>query len=232
MVAVPVVEGIEVLVVRTLAALGIGAAAHEATKAIPGTQDRTRDCAEAGNEAQCNQCRLQEGRVGQAAQPRYVTRRNRINYDYQLYIANLHAVPERFFYVRRGDNANEEVNLGWEWTKDMFGSGGEYTTVEWNYMGVWFDGFWRPLCTVVEAKANYEKMFGMDGDSPDRPWADSILQQWKGKDLKRQLAAVVSAEPQGKLEWHFMQLLPYHRALEAGLPATIARYTPMPLKEF
>lgn len=228
MVAVPVVEGIEVLVVRTLAALGIGAAAHEANKAIPGTQDRTRDCAEAGNEAQCNQCRLQEGRVGQAAQPRYVTRRNRINYDYQLYIANLHAAPERFFYVRRGDNANEEVNLGWEWTKDMFGSGGEYTTVEWNYMGVWFDGFWRPLCTVVEAKANYEKMFGGD-PTEDVFWAGKMLRDWVRSDLPRQMAAIEIAKPQGKLEWHFMQKLPYLRAMAAGLPSAIAHLTPMPI---
>lgn len=228
MVAVPVVEGIEVLVVRTLAALGIGAAAHEATKAIPGTQDRTRDCAEAGNEAQCNQCRLQEGRVGQAAQPRYVTRRNRINYDYQLYIANLHAAPERFFYVRRGDNANEEVNLGWEWTKDMFGSGGEYTTVEWNYMGVWFDGFWRPLCTVVEAKANYEKMFGAD-PGEDAPWATQMTQGWVGGDYLKQQRAVAIAEPQGKLEWHFMQRVPFERAKAAGLPLAVARLTPMPI---
>lgn len=226
-VAVPVAEGLGALIARGLAALGIAALAHEATKAAP--KARTRDCADTADESQCNQCQLQEGRIGQASQPRYVVKKTRINYDYQLYIANLHAGPERFFFVKYGDNANQEVNLTWELTKDLFVTADTYTTLEWNYMGVWFDGFWRSLCTVVEAKGNYDPMLKGGSGGAAKPWARKVLSQWK-IDLGRQLTAIAPAAPQGKLEWHFMQLLSYESAIRAGLPTTIARHTAMPMR--
>jgi len=42
-----------------------------------------------------------------------------------------------------------------------------------------------------------------------------------------QLAAIANTEPQGKLEWHFMQKIPYEMARRQGIPPTIARWTPM-----
>ncbi|CAE6864344.1 Tox-REase-5 domain-containing protein [Paraburkholderia domus] len=223
-IVVPAIEGLEVLVLRALAALGVGLAIEEGAKT--GSKEKTSDCAESAGQSQCNQCRLRDGFVGQAVEPRYVTGKTRINYDYQLYIANLFAGPERFFYVKFGDTANTRIDLGAETTKDMFGNGGIYTTTEWSYGGLWFDGFWRSRCTVVEAKANYEHMWGDGGD--DKPWAEGVVRGWVGKVLPAQIAVVQTASPQGKLEWHFMQLIPYRKAIDYGIPTTIARLTPMP----
>lgn len=222
-VIIPVVEGLEVLVVRTLAVLGIGAVANEGAKVL--SQSKTSECAETGNQTQCNQCRLKEGFIGY--QPRYVTRSNRINYDYQLYIANLHAGPERFTYVNYGDNSNTPINIDWSLTKEAFGKGGKYTTTEWCYGGVWFDGFWRSRCTVLEAKANYEDAWDDDG-AVVKPWiAQKEVSNWVTKAYPKQQAAIATASPQGRLEWHFMQLVPYRKAISAGLPETVARLTPM-----
>ncbi|OAJ55263.1 hypothetical protein A6V36_34420 [Paraburkholderia ginsengiterrae] len=222
----PAAEGLGALVIRILVALGVGVELSEQATSL--SKDKVSDCAESGNQSQCNQCRLQEGFVGQALQPRYVTRGNRINYDYQLYIGNLHAGPERFSYVKRGDNANTEIDLGWQMTKDMFGNGGIYTTTEWSYGGVWFDGFWRSMCTVVEAKANFEDLWNERGNLA-KPWGLGIVTGWVSKDYPRQQAAIANTAPQGKLEWHFMQRLPYAKAVETGLPKTVARLTPMPI---
>ncbi len=46
--------------------------------------------------ADCDQCLLVNGRIRPPPTPRYIAKSNRINYDYQLYVANLHAGPERF----------------------------------------------------------------------------------------------------------------------------------------
>lgn len=223
--AVPLVEGLGALIARSLAALGVAALAHEAGQALP--KDRARDCADAANESQCNQCQLHSGHIATA--PRYVTGATRINYDYQLYIANLHAGPERFSYVAYGDASHAPVDIGWGLTKNFFGTGGQYTTTEWAYNGVMFDGFWRALCTVVEAKGNYDQVFNGGSDGRVKPWAREVLSGWS-KQLHSQQAAIVPAAPQAKLEWHFMQRLSYERAIRSGLSTAAIRYTPMMLR--
>lgn len=45
---------------------------------------------------------------------------------------------------------------------------------EWMYGGIWFDGFWRGLCIVVEVKVYYRQFFNSDGE----------LQFWVVFDLK------------------------------------------------
>ena len=89
------------------AAMGI----KETVKDRPGTRAREADCSEVSDDADCDQCLLINGRIGPPPTPRYIAKSNRINYDYQLYVANLHAGPERFGYVRAGDNSNSIVNI-------------------------------------------------------------------------------------------------------------------------
>jgi len=149
----------------------------------------------------------------------------RINYDYQLQIANMFAGPERFGYVRRGDSADEIVSIGVEAVKSFFGRGGEFTTLEWLYAGISFDGFWRSRCTVVESKANFAAFFNEDG-SFSKPFARIVTDDWV-KSCTKQALAVQTAAPRGKLEWHFMDPIAYSAGLRAGIPAVIARVTPL-----
>jgi hypothetical protein len=100
------------------------------------------------------------------------------------------------------------------------------TTTEWLYNGIWFDGFWRRYCTVVEAKGNYERMF------PDQPreapfFAEITVDRWLTSYLRQQ-AALSSAAPRARLEWHFMQEKPWLAALDAKIPPEVARFTPLP----
>jgi len=202
------------------AAMGI----KETVKDRPGTRARDADCSEVSDDADCDQCLLINGRIGPPPTPRYIAKSNRINYDYQLYVANLHAGPERFGYVRAGDNSNSIVNIELSMLKDFFGTGGKYTTLEWMFGGVAFDGFWRKKCTVIETKANYGHVFNEDGTYKKefmRPEIDGWLRQFRS-----QSAAVVAADPHGGLEWHFMQAICYGAALRRGIPAAHARLTP------
>ncbi|MET0934483.1 MAG: Tox-REase-5 domain-containing protein, partial [Luteibacter sp.] len=156
-VVIPAAEGLAALAAATVSALGIRELV-ETTQATPRTKER--DCADTPLESECRQCKLGDGHLGQAFEPRFINKKNLINYRYQLYIANLYAAPERFAFTRYRDAANEEVNITWERIKDFFGKGERpLTATEWSYNGIWFDGFWRRYCTVVEAKGNYDWMF-------------------------------------------------------------------------
>ncbi|QIO86745.1 hypothetical protein G9274_000430 [Stenotrophomonas rhizophila] len=205
------------------AAMGI----KETVKDRPGTRAREADCSEVSDDADCDQCLLINGRIGPPPTPRYIAKSNRINYDYQLYVANLHAGPERFGYVRAGDNSNSIVNIELSMLKDFFGTGGKYTTLEWMFGGIAFDGFWRSKCTVIETKANYAHFLNEDGE----PRAQFMLKEitgWRSAFLV-QLNAIAPTAPQGSLEWHFMDERVYAAAItQARLPASSARLTPYP----
>jgi len=209
---------------KAAAAAAAAAGANEAIKDKPATKTREADCSEVSSDADCGQCLLINGRIGQPPTARYVTKRNRINYDYQLQIANLHAGPEVFGYVKRGDNSNTIVNIGLSVIKDFFGTGGKYTTLEWMYGGIAFDGFWRSSCTVVEAKGNYAKFFDEEGRYKYDFMRFAIL-NWK-RSFDTQYVVVQTAKPQGRLEWHFMQRSSYIAAQQVGIPLTAARLTP------
>lgn len=225
-VARPVVWGLE-QIGKALAVAGAAAMAAVTGEAVkPQTRAREADCADTPDATQCNQCKLGAGRIGQPSTPRYITSKNRINYDYQLQIANMHAGPERFGYVLRGDNANEITNIEWGKVREFFGSGGKFVTLEWMFGGIAFDGFWRSRCTVVEAKANFGHFFDEDGFAKHR-FVDYIVEDW-GVAYKRQKAVVAPTVPQGKLQWHFMDVLAYTAATAGGyIPATDAFHTPM-----
>lgn len=209
---------------KAAAAAAAAIGANEVVKDRPDTKTREADCSEASDDGNCGLCLLINGRLGQPSTPRYIVKKNRINYDYQLQIANMHAAPERFGYVRRGDNSNTTVNIDLSVLKDFFGTGGEYTTLEWILGGTAFDGFWRDRCTVVETKANYEKFFNDDG-SYRREFMRPEIEAW-AEQYWAQAAAIAHARPQGKLEWHFMQAICYEAGIRVGIPLRDARLTP------
>jgi hypothetical protein len=220
-VIVPVAEGIAALAAGAIAALS----AHILLEAVDiAPQVKERDCADTPEETECAQCKLGSGFLGQAAQPRYIAETNFVNYRYQLYIANLYADPERFFLTKFTDRTNPELNLTWESIKDFFREhGNTLTTTEWLYNGVWFDGFWRRYCTVVEAKGNYASLF------PEPPkvgpdFAEFELKRW-ATSYKRQKIALIPAMPRAQLEWHFMQPSPWLKARKVGIQP--ARFTPL-----
>lgn len=202
------------------AAMGI----KETVKDRPGTRAREADCSEVSDDADCDQCLLINGRIGPPPTPRYIAKSNRINYDYQLYVANLHAGPERFGYVRAGDNSNSIVNIELSMLKDFFGTGGKYTTLEWMFGGVAFDGFWRSRCTVVEAKGRFGHFFDENGDGKKR-FMDDIPVQWV-QSFTKQRSVVQVTDPDGRLEWHFMDVSAYQAGKNAGIPEEVARLTP------
>lgn len=219
-VVIPAAEGLAELGAAIVAAVG----ARELLEGVD-TKVRTkeRDCADTPDATECKQCKLGDGLLGQAREPRFINAKNLINYRYQLYIANLYAGPERFVFTRYRDAANEEVNVTWERIKEFFKAGdGPMTTTEWLYNGIWFDGFWRRYCTVVEAKGNYEWMFP---EPPKKAPAFSrfTLVDWS-KSYARQRAAIASAQPRARLEWHFMQELCWLQARDIGID--VAKFTP------
>lgn len=233
MAAIPIRWGLGKLAERAAAAAAAAAAANAAkdvVKDTPGVRAREAECADAQDASDCNECQLANGRVGQPPTPRYLTARTRINYDYQPQIANMHADPERFGYVRRGDGSDTIVNIDLETAKSFFGRGGEYTTLEWLYAGISFDGFWRSRCTVVEAKANFGSFFNEYGD-PAKPFTPIIVGGWVAGYIE-QLAIIQPTSPRGRLEWHFMDVAAYEAALAAGIPATSAFHTPYLLGRF
>ncbi|KAB7767069.1 hypothetical protein [Xanthomonas maliensis] len=127
MVAIPIRWGLKELAERAAAAMAAAAAANAAKDATkPDVKAREADCSQTPDATQCNQCKLTNGRVGQPPTPRYITKSNRINYDYQLQIANMFAGPERFGYVERGDASDTIVNIELNAIKDFFGGGGKY----------------------------------------------------------------------------------------------------------
>ncbi len=233
MASIPIRWGLGKLAERAAAAAAAAAAAETARQAVkdrPATQTRDADCSETPEASECNQCKLADGILSQPPTPRYITRTNRINYDYQLQIANMHAGPERFGYVRRGDPTNAIVNIDLSVVKDFFGKGGEYVTLEWLFAGIAFDGFWRSRCTVVEAKANFGHFFDEDGEFR-KPFAGAVIGQWR-KTYVNQSTAIEAARPQGKLEWHFMDSSAYRAGVESGIPASAAKYTPYIIGRF
>ncbi|AWH53228.1 hypothetical protein C1924_08560 [Stenotrophomonas sp. ESTM1D_MKCIP4_1] len=224
MAAIPIRWGLGKLAERAAAAAAAAEAARRATKDLPNTNTREADCSQTPQASECNQCKLGDGMVGQGATPRYIAKTNRINYDYQLQVVNMFAAPERFGYVRYGDNSNTIVNIDLSAVKDFFGTGGKYVTLEWLFGGIAFDGFWRGRCTVVETKANFGSFFDEDG-MPAKPFTPVVVAGWF-KTYTKQAGVVSVAKPQGKLEWHFMDNVAYGVAVQAGIPATVAHFTP------
>jgi hypothetical protein len=140
----------------------------------------------------------------------------------------LYAAPERFSLTTFKDATNPELSVRLEEIKEFFLKHKDtLTTTEWFYNGIWFDGFWRRYCTVVEAKGNYDFMF------PKPPkerifFAQKALDDW-ATSYAKQMKSLFPALPRASLEWHFMQERSQLAAIRfAFIPPSIAKYSPRP----
>lgn len=112
--------------------------------------------------------------------------------------------------------------------------------VEWNYNGVDFDGFWQPICTLVEAKDNYQRF--LDVVTDDGGWfSDPSIERasWKewfsGKEAlvsegRRQVAAARPSPPV-ELQWHCSQItvtMALAETFRVEQVAIVPQYTPHP----
>nr|WP_257643993.1 restriction endonuclease fold toxin 5 domain-containing protein [Luteimonas salinisoli] len=196
------------------------------TETLTGARAEAReaDCSEVGDDTECNQCKLQEGALLPAVPRRAIRRENRINWEYQLYIANLHAAPERFSYCDK-DTGMPMADFDFSIAKQVWNAAtgkpqpvpAQLNVTEWLYNGVWFDGFWRDKCTVVDAKGRYAQFLDDQGlpHAGFPAWGvfpDMI------NEARNQISAVAPARPQASIEWHFLQHEVYEWAKDAIPP--------------
>lgn len=209
---------------------------QKAIEAATGAVAKDSDCAEAGDDTQCNQCKLQEGALLPSVPRRAIRRENRINWDYQLYIANMNAGPERFTYCDKNTGApivDFDFSIAGRVWKAATGqpqpSPEQLNVTEWFYNDVWFDGFWRDKCTVVDAKGRYAQFLD-DRGLPGRGFPSFGVFPDMIKEASNHLNTVAGARPQANLEWHFMQVEVYTwavRSLPPGLTCVHTPYQPM-----
>jgi hypothetical protein len=203
-------------------------------QAIPQEQTKEGDCAGEKDETQCNQCKLQTGVLLPAKPRRAIRKQNKINWDYQLYIANLKAGPERFCYCDKDTAApmsDFDFSLAGRALSALKGEPQpdpkRLNITEWLYNGVWFDGFWRHDCTVVDAKGRYAQFLGEDG-LPKRGFQSRVVFPGLVKEAIAHGAAVVPALPQAKVEWHFMERKTY-LAVKSMIPSPVtAHFSQLP----
>ncbi|QRD62773.1 hypothetical protein H8Z72_23220 (plasmid) [Xanthomonas citri pv. citri] len=201
---------------RTIGEIIRGAAILErilkATGAIPQDHTQEADCTKEGDATDCNKCKLQDGMVAPSIPRRSVMASNMINWDYQLYIANLHASPaEQFTYC--------DKTTGVPLTNFDFAPGGRVwkliqgqpqpvpenlNLTEWLWNNYFWDGFWREECCVVEAKGRFSKHLDEDGLPKMKP-PSSIMFPGMIRQAASQVGYLAPALPQAKLQWHFME---------------------------
>ncbi|MBN6152790.1 hypothetical protein JR065_20885 [Xanthomonas sp. AmX2] len=108
----------------------------------------------------------------------------------------------------------------------LLGGMNEITVTEWLHGDIRFDGFWRPSCTAVEAKANYQQFLTAEGRP--QPWLrkPTIFEKWL-MQASAQSVHINGLGSPAKLEWHFLQR-PCYRAAQGifGPYRSVCRYTP------
>ncbi|KAB7765648.1 Tox-REase-5 domain-containing protein [Xanthomonas maliensis] len=163
----------------------------------PRVEPREADCAQTLNQNQCNSCKLAQG-VQMPATYTIPLRQYR-DFDYQLRIANLRAGPERFRYTYGGSDF-DRARLR------LLGGKNTITLDEWQHGPLRFDGFWRPSCTAVEAKAHYKQFLTRTGDL--QPWVQlhppTVFDAWL-RQVATQQAHIDQLGSPAKLEWHFLE---------------------------
>lgn len=189
-------------------------------KAEPQIQARDTDCSQTSNKNQCNACKLGRGHIIPANYT--IPHRQYRDFDYQLRIANQYAAPEQFDYTYGGstlDRARLKVT----------GGKNEITVSEWMHGGIRFDGFWRDVCTAMEAKAHYKQFFNDRGELHD--WArfksgPTILVSWRSQASAHSSHVAMLGAP-AKIEWHFLEAESYQAAIKFFGPlASICRLSP------
>jgi hypothetical protein len=198
-------------------------------RAEPTAKAREVDCWQMPDETACNECLLKEGFIGPPLTPRYVTQSNLINYEYQLYIANLRSAPLRCGFMVAGKADPARTFFSVDTLFDYLHRKGFSRTVqEWHFNACEFDGFWLKDCTVVEAKGRCEHFLDENGRGKYGFVERRIFEPW-GNQMIRQRAAISIAEPQGGLLWCFMQARTMEAGITfAGLDPALCKYEPYP----
>ncbi len=197
-----------------------GVGSQEGIKVEPDVKAKEADCSQTSNQNECNQCKLAQGMMVPANYS--IPHKQYEDFDYQLRIANMKAAPERYDYTYGGATI-DRTRL------KLLGGKNEITVTEWMHADpkpIRFDGFWRSLCTAVEAKGNYAQFF----DKKGRPhaWLKSpnVSDSWVIQASKQNARITLLGSP-AKLEWHFMQAICYQAAKRSFGPNTnLCRYTP------
>ncbi len=177
--------------------------------AVPQEVVKEDDCSQTSNKNQCNSCKLTLGALMPANYT--IPKAQYRDFDYQTRIANRHAGPEIFGYTYGGTTLDRT-------RQKLLGGKNEITISEWLHGGIRFDGFWRSMCTVVEAKAHYKQFFDARGRL--HPWAAtkgkklSVLDGWLVQATAHYNWVASLGEP-AKLEWHFLEAECYGVALKA-----------------
>jgi len=196
-------------------------------RAEPKTKGREVDCSQMPDETACNECLLKEGFIGPPITPRFVTQDNLINYEYQLYIANLRSAPLRFGFMVADKADPERTFFSVDTLFDYLHRKGFSRTVqEWHFNACEFDGFWLKDCTVVEAKGRYGHFLDEKGRPKYNFVEDGVFVPFRD-EMMRQRAAIAIAGPQAKLLWCFMQARTMQAAIALGrVDPVICRYEP------
>jgi len=198
-------------------------------QAVPRDRTRELDCSETTDETACNECVLKQGYIDKPSGGRYVSASNLVNYEYQLYIANLRSAPLHFGYMVADQADPERKFFSVDTLFDYINRGGYSRTVqEWHFNACEFDGFWPGECTVVEAKGNYAHFLDDFGEPRWEFVRKEVFGKWN-EQMRRQRNALVVAGPQGSLHWYFMQDATRTAAIRiAGLEDGICSTLPMP----
>ncbi|WP_350259794.1 Tox-REase-5 domain-containing protein [Stenotrophomonas riyadhensis] len=200
---------------------------------IPIEQAKEGDCTNQSSSTECNQCKLDQGVLVPAVPRRAVRRENKVNWDYQLQIANMNAGPERFSYCDKNtglpitDFDTSIAGRAWSALKGESQPNAEQLNLlEWLYGGVYFDGFWRAQCTVVDAKGCYAQFLSRDDGAPKLGFPSRFVFPGMIEEAGRQIAVINTASPQGKLQWHFMEIEVYRWASSSIPPPVVCVHTP------
>ncbi len=204
---------------------------------IPMEQVKEGDCTTQSSSTECNQCKLDQGALVPAVPRRAVRRENKVNWDYQLQIANMNAGPERFSYCDKNTGlpvtAFDTSLAGRAWSAikgEPQPNAEQLNLTEWLYGGVYFDGFWRSQCTVVDAKGRYAQFLSVDDGLPKPGFPIDFIFPGMIEEAARQVAAISTAMPQAKLQWHFMQREVYSWAVTSIPPPVVCVHTPYVLQ--
>lgn len=202
---------------------------RKAVGAIPRESTEETDCAQESDETQCNLCLLKEGILLPSKPRRSIRAQNIVNWVYQLYIANLKASPERFEFCDKDSGlpvTNFKMSpIGKLLSKvkgEPVASYDQLNLTEWFYNKIWFDGFWRDLCTVVDAKGKYQQFLD-EGNLPNEGFPEMVIFPKFLTEAAGQLEALASALPKAKLQWHFMEHRTYLYA-KTILPSPITSH--------
>ena len=206
---------------------------RRAVGVIPKEGVREGDCTKEGSATECNQCKLDQGVLLPAVPRRAIRRENFINWEYQLQIANMNAAPEVFGYCDKNTGlpvtSFDRSLAGRTWAAlkgEPQPNAGQLNLTEWLYGGVYFDGFWRSQCTLVDAKGRYAQFLSSDDGEPKRGFPQQFLFPGMIAEATRQITAISTALPQAKLQWHFMQSEVYGWAVSSIPQPIVCVHTP------